>query len=315
VTRRLKYVVGVATVAAGALMIWGAHARKDVSMAHAGVARPVPQTSLVVQQDPHRAPSGMAATIDPRELSRKTSDYYELVVKLLPSANAGSPAAEYEVARTLKFCNDAISSYFTDKVSGSRRSLETTLAIFASFPPIERDHISDIYHRCSGFFEDAGQLANGEFWLERAVSSGYAAAKFLQAEELLEASISKSGAQAQRDVETARRLAIEASATGDPDAVFGMAGFVNPAIQSQEKISQLSSAWRLLGCDLGADCSPTSQWMSAICSHDPQCANGLSVVELTEQIEGAKFGEVLLLKEQLKVAISKGDPEAIRAYL
>jgi hypothetical protein len=114
--------------------------------------------------------------------------------------------------------------------------------------------------------------------------------------------------------DAARASAIPGAAI-DPTVLFGMADFVVGASKSQEQISQLMSAWWLLGCERGYDCSNQSEWIKATCTWDPQCANKPTVIEELQRMNGAKFGDVQLLAEQIGAAVDSGDPELIKKYL
>ena len=116
-------------------------------------------------------------------------------------------------------------------------------------------------------------------------------------------------------IEQVRKQAITSAMSSDPDVLFGMADFVAGTDKTPEQTGQLISAWWLLGCQSGYDCSANSDAIKGICTVDPQCANKPTIMEELQRLNGAKFGEVEQLAEQIRTAIDSGDPLAIRKYL
>ncbi len=150
-------------------------------------------------------------------------------------------------------------------------------------------------------------------WLARAAKAGYQPAVFLQADLNLQADLIQGNAA---KIEKARAAAIGAvSASADPSIVFGMADFVTGARKTRQRAAQLISAWELLGCERGYDCSAQSDVMLTTCNFDPQCQDKPTFVEHLEVINGAAFSNVQQLANEIGAAVDSHDPAPIKKYL
>ena len=318
---RLLFLVSGIVGLAVAASIWGVHSksvqappRVDESGLVSDAWHPTAQGAMHLSQF-----SQPAASIDPRAERRKATDYQQLVNLLLPLANASSPEAQYALASTLHYCDEMLHGYFTNHSTGTARTLEDAERAYAKLPYAGLSnnmtpHLIEIYQRCHALFVDPKSLRASNNWLDRAARANNPAAIFMQADLMRQANLLKGDPQ---EADTARSLAIEASATGDPDAVFGMIDFVSgtDSARTPEETGKLMSAWELAGCERGFDCSAQSEWINANCTSDPQCANKPTVVEELQRIYGAKFGEVQQIAEQIGAAIDSHDPNKIKKYL
>jgi hypothetical protein len=251
--------------------------------------------------------------IDPRAERNKAKDYRQLVELLLPLAKAGSPAAQYELASTLHYCVVSWHQHFFSPSTGTARTPEEMRDLDAKLPENTRRQLNDAYQRCHSFSDNLSILNSASDWLDEAVNAGYPPATFMKADLTLKTLVMKGDSAAA--IEQIRQQAISATMSADPDVLFGMADFVDGADKTREQTGQLISAWWLLGCRSGYDCSADSDAIEGICTVDPQCADRPTIVEQLQRVNGAKFGEVQQLAEQIKAAIDSGDPLAIKKYL
>jgi hypothetical protein len=216
--------------------------------------------------------------IDPRAERRKATDYRQLVNLLLPLAKTGSAAAQYEVASALRYCKESWHAHIFS-ATGAARTPEEMRQLYANLPANTQSLLNEADQRCHSFLSDVNLLNSSNDWLDRADKAGYPPAIFMKADLMMVAHLKD----------------------GDGAAVL--------------RAGQLISAWWLLGCEKGYDCGPESDAMKGICTVDPQCANKPGFVENLERINGAKFGEVQQLAEQIKAAVESGDQEEIKNYL
>jgi TPR repeat protein len=251
--------------------------------------------------------------IDPSAARRKATDYLQLVKLLLPTAKEGSPAAQYEVAKALKYCdqNWHASSFFSPK-TGVPRTSDEMQQLFTKLPENTQSLLKVADRRCRSFLEDLPLLKTANDWLDQAAKAGYAPATFMKADMAMKSHLMDGDTAA---IQRAREQAIIASASGDPEVLAGMVDFVESGNRNPQQVGQLISAWWLLACNSGYDCSANSEVAKGFCTVDAQCANKVSLLEDLERVNGAKFGEVQLLSEQIGAAIGSRDPELIRKYL
>jgi hypothetical protein len=251
--------------------------------------------------------------IDPRTERNKARDYRELVKLLLPLAKAGSPTAQYELASALHHCDESWHQHFFSRSTGAERTPEEMRQLNSKLSENTRRQLDDAYQRCHSFSDNLSLLNGASDWLDEAVKAGYPPATFMKADLTLKTLVMKGGSAAA--IEQVRQQAISATMSADPDVLFGMADFVDGADKTREQTGQLISAWWLLGCQSGYDCSADSDAIEGVCTVDPQCADRPTIVEQLQRVNGAKFEEVQQLAEQIKAAIESGDPLAVKKYL
>ena len=249
--------------------------------------------------------------IDPRDARKKATDYRQLVNLLLPLANSGSAAAQYELASALHYC-DVNSHLLISRTTGAVKTPEEIHQLNMKLPENTQSLVEEAYQRCRSFTDDLSLLKTSSVWLDQAAKAGYPPATFMKADLLMQNHLVDGNSAA---LQQAKQQAIVASTSADPAVLFGMADFVDGAGKSREQAGQLISAWWLLGCESGYDCSAESDAIKGICTVDAQCANKPTVVEEIQRINGANFGEVQQLAEQIRAAVNSHDPEEINKYL
>jgi TPR repeat protein len=268
---------------------------------------PVPQAA-----NTGRHFSQPVSAVDPREARRKATDYRQLVNLLLPLANSGSAAAQYELASALHYCDENWHAHFFSRSTGAERTSEEMRQLYMKLSENTQNLLEEAYQHCHSFDGDFNQLKTSSDWLDQAAKAGYPSAIFMKADLVLQTHLVDGDSAA---LQQARQLAIVASTSADPTVLFGMADFVDGTGKSREQAAQLISAWWLLGCESGYDCSAESSAIKGICTVDAQCANKPTVVEEIQRTNGANFGQVQLLTEQIRAAIESQDPNEIKKYL
>jgi hypothetical protein len=295
--------------------IWGLHGKtvqpdtvRKTELIHVAT-RPVLQERASVE---HYTSPASPTSVDPREERRKATDYRQLMNLLLPLARAGSAPAQYELASALRYCDENIQSHFISPTTGQMKTQEDIRRLYGKLNENTRQLLEESYQRCQTFLADLSPLKTYSDWLDQSAKAGYPPAVFMQADLMLKPNL-LSGDSA--EIERARQLAISASASADPAVLFGMAEFVDLTGKTPEQAGQLISAWWLVACERGYDCSAQSDVARSTCTVDPQCANAPTVVEELQRVNGAKFDEIQQLAELIGAAIDSGDVHAIRKYL
>jgi hypothetical protein len=267
---------------------------------------PASQTSNADPPASHAEP-----IIDPHEARKKATDYRQLVKQLLPLANSGSLAAQFEISDALNYCSKN-SHLLVSRTTGTVRTPEEIHELDAKLPANTQSLVEAAYQRCRSFVGDQNLLETSSAWLDQAAKAGYSPAVFMQAQQKMQSHLVDGNSAA---LQEARQQAVIASISGDPGVLFGMSNFVDGDGKPREQAAKLVSAWWLLGCETGYDCSPESEAIKGICTVDAQCANKPSVVEEIQRINGANFVEVEQLATQIKAALDSRDPEQIKKFL
>ena len=128
------------------------------------------EASSTMHGDSARSMVSQPATpIDPRAERNKAKDYLQLVQLLFPLAKAGSPAAQYELASALHYCDESWHQYFFSRSTGVMRTSEEMRQLTTKLPENTRRQLDDAYRRCHSFSEDLSLLNTASDWLDQAV--------------------------------------------------------------------------------------------------------------------------------------------------
>lgn len=325
----LKALGASAAVAIVAVVVWATYQnRAAVTTALPAVETPqsqgertrvIPRASKDVRQ-----PALASAAPRLRDQYREAKDYAQFVRDIRTKAGNGDPEAQYLTAQALRYCANTTGLYFRP-IAGKVPTLEEVQARRAKHSQgISLEELSDIYSRCHGFiaqpelFSDFGSWKQ---WLDKAVDGGSAAAMALKAtvmdSDAMISSLSElPHAPVEADTRTrAQDFAVDAVQSGDPDAIFSMAAFVRAGNRLPEENAALISAWELLACQKGYDCSQNSNWMRSVCASDVQCANDQTYTDYFKRNLGTQYSDVLNLAQALNQAIRSKDVQSIRSYL
>jgi hypothetical protein len=259
-----------------------------------------------------------------RQRFQASKDYARFVAEIAPLAESGDPEAEYMTARALRWCAQTTKLYFI-KPSGESRTLEDVQARWAGKPVgISADQLGLIYSRCRGFLESPesfGLTDTWKLWLDKAVAAKYPAAlaqdaAITQSQLQIDPADSHPQEESAASAENrAKELALNAAASGDPDAIFLMSDWVRQNGHTEGEVTTLASAWKILACQKGYDCGPDSDWMISACSWDPQCANGLTYTDYLQRQLGSQYDDAVRLAKSIDDAITKKDNQSLRSFL
>ncbi len=250
-------------------------------------------------------------------------DYSLFVGTLTSAAAAGDPDAEYLTAKALRYCAENLTRFFR-RPDGSSKTLDEAQVRMAKLPH-GYELSNEIYAHCRAYLDDPALLrttAHWETWLDKAVAANYPPAQIEKADILRTADLLRDSANASGgDVipptaGPARDLAFTAVLSGNPDAIFGMANWVDGTKHSQDEYQSLVSAWELLACQRGYDdCGSNSQLLRSACMFDPQCSNDSNVVDSLQRQLGSRFDDARSLAESIGRALDAKDRAAIESYL
>jgi hypothetical protein len=294
---------------------------------------PVQRSSATVERAAMKPMSSTAANpavaqslVEPtlRQRFREAKDYARFVEEIGPMAVAGNAEAQYLTAKSLRWCAQTSSLYFV-RPNGEVRSLEDVQARAAARPVgISQQEITTIYTRCRAFLESPElrkMAASWSQWLDKAVDAGYPAAiaehaSILESQLLLDSHSQLPHERHEVDAESqARDLALSAVESGDPDAIFSMSDWVRAGQRTENETATLISAWKIVACQNGYNCSPDSDWMHSVCNWDPQCANGRTYTDYLQRQLGSQYDDALRLAKSINEAIVAKDAQALKSYL
>jgi hypothetical protein len=260
---------------------------------------------------------------------RSAHDYSLFVPTMSSAAMGGDPGAEYLTAKALRYCAENLRAFFRGP-DGSNRTLDEVQVRMAKIPHWY-ELSSEIYDHCGAYLDDPvlmASTANWEKWLDKAVAANYPPAQIEKADVLRVSDMMReakarivadnltSGDIIPPTAGPARDLALTAVLSGDPDAILGMANWVDGTKHSQDEYQDLVSAWELLACQRGYDdCGPNSELLRSVCMYDPQCPNDANVIDLLQRQLGTRFDDARRLAESIGVALDTKNKTAIEPYL
>lgn len=294
---------------------------------------PLKMSNLVERPDHHDAQVSSTTSVNSsappfRNTSygarfRGAHDYSLFVGTMSSAATAGDPGAEYLIAKALRYCAENLRGFFR-KPDGSTRTLDEVQVRMARIPH-GYELSNEIYDHCRTYLDDPVLLkttASWETWLDKAVAANYPPAQIERADLLRISDLMRDSANATSgDVippaaGPARDLAFTAVLSGNPDAILGMANWVDGTKHSQDEYQSLVSAWELLACERGYDdCGSNSELSRSVCVYDPQCLNDSNVVDSLQRQLGTRFDDARRLAESIGLALDAKDRSAIESYL
>jgi hypothetical protein len=259
---------------------------------------------------------------------KHAKDYAEYARSIRAEAEAGNPAAQYFLEETLRYCQQNLSRYFL--VPGRRpRTLDEAQIRWATKGPgssqeMMQQEIIDVHSRCHAFLEDPSirsQLEEWTSWLDKASDNGYPLAEGIKASLLIGANRI---AELSRDPsvhadpeaqDKVHALALNALQSGDPTVLWQMADLVDEAGTPKDRWGVIPSAWRLLACDRGYDCSAQAEWLRSACNLDSQCNPGETGQQFLARNLGNNLEEAKRLVTEIGEAVDTKDRDKLPAYL
>jgi len=247
-------------------------------------------------------------------------DYAAYAKSIRPDAEGGSIEAQYFLSAALRYCKENLGIFFLIPGKPSRTLVEAQYR-WAKRPLGLRQEIDDTYARCHAFLEDpaaASQMAEADDWLDKASAGAYPLAQMkkaiLQFQATMVASASQKANLPSRD--QVQGLALQAlESSSDPEIIWTMTDLANELDTPAENRGIVSSAWQLLACQRGYDCSADAEWLRNVCNYDPGCYTGETGEDYLERHLGAHLDQAQRVATAIGTAIDAKDWDLLTSYL
>lgn len=310
--------VGVATALGAVAWMVGLHFA-SITPARTPIAEPPVSTAPVAAATTNTGPSAISEAVAAKDLRTEfqtANDYAAFADSLRGAAQSGDSSAQYYLAESLRYCQQNLSRFFM-KSGKPVRTLDEAQQRWANRPAGYQAEIVQIHSRCHVFLEDPerlGELDEWRAWLDKASTEGVPLAQATKADlmriDALIASVSTDpGVHFDpQAAATARDLALEALKSGDPAVIWMMQDFVDGT-------GALATAWQLLACERGYDCSARAEWLRAACDFDQLCNPGDTGKQYLERQLGDKLDAARQMAQEIGAALDRGDWSKLPAYL
>src|SRR5690349_23816567 len=259
------------------------------------------------------APPAAPASPDYHSRLRDARDYWDLAESLYVNARQGDAAAQYWLARALAYCESLYDWYFIvhlDDGAVRHRTLDEAQQLTATRPVFTADDIRDIQKRCHRLRSaDAPPFGNSREWLEAATASNYPLA---QASAALGQALQ--GHQADADAargarDEARRLALEALRSRDPDVMVQMGDVAANLARDPAEARRQQWVWPLAACLRQRDCESMAEWRRLFCHIDTQCQPFETAVDVIRRQAGNDYDAVERRARELNEKLDAGTLE------
>lgn len=228
-----------------------------------------------------------------------TDDYHAFVEEAMEAAQNGDPAAQYYLYRALSECGLAVNQFdgeFPD---------EQTLA--GAVPRDMNAGVSDLMmdqvRRCEGFFEDdIANYGHAEGWLDEAAAEGYGPAVMHQGIRDYQRW------QAGRDTDFNPANIVETLRQRNPETLSYASQL--SALSGASEVDE--TAWLLLACDYGQDCSGDADWVQALCLQQG-CPASFDTAEdaLSMMLSPGEMEQARERVQALEQALDEGDFDSL----
>lgn len=254
-----------------------------------------------------------AATVEPQTVDERpeggydamgqafhaSDDYHAFAEEALEAASEGDAAAQYYLSQALSECRLAVSQFDGEYPDANQ---------IAMSQPVEADsRSSDLMmaqvERCRGFFEeDPSEYGHPQGWLDEAAANGYGPA------------VMEKGArdfqyrQAGRDSDFDAEAVMETLRGRNPEVLSKAGEMVGMGDGSRVD----ETAWRLMACKYGRDCSGDADWVQTLCLQEG-CPAGYEDAEeaLSMMLEPGEMDRARARVEELEQALDEGDFEGL----
>lgn len=320
--RALSFWIGslIVAIGLGALWCWRP-AHKTSSLVRATLPATISTAwprSLSTVGAGTRKSSGKAAQQrqDYKALLAESHDYLSFARRVLPSARAGDPDAQYYLSRALEFCEDVDRSYFSRH--GQQLGLDQAIQ-YAAKVHRRVEAVQVAYDRCHELSEhDASEFGTAQQWLASATEAGQPVAESATALKLLVQGTLQ---------QYARGAGAVSASIHDPSTVAADPGaLLYKAVQNMEPevlydIGEsypmlhpddpdrvvVQDAWKLLACERGLDCTASSELLNFICyDWDPACSSANSPDDYIRSVAGSKWPEVQQRASEIGSELDQG---------
>ncbi|HEU5137695.1 MAG TPA: hypothetical protein VFU13_21310 [Steroidobacteraceae bacterium] len=244
---------------------------------------------------------------------RESDDYWAFAESAIGPAKRGDGDAQYWLALALNECEFVYPTYFIEERPGKparRRTLDEARERVAGMRSLHlADDMTLLEKRCDRLSraEDA-PFGNGQEWMEaaRAIDNPNALAA--------EAAVKSLSSMHDEDPERARkmraeirRLSVEATRTGDPEALARIgAAAANLAFKDAAESRRREWSWLLAACLRAPDCDVLTSWRKSRCAWDTQCQPYETPQDIIQRDAGSEFSEVERRAREINEKIDAG---------
>jgi hypothetical protein len=180
------------------------------------------------------------------------------------------------------------------------------------------DVAQSVYDKCHEFQEnDLAELGTAADWLAKATAAGQPLAEATTASKLLRQEMLQNIARAagvpnpdtSPRIESAadpRSLFRLALVSKDPEVLFligASQGLLDP--ENSDSIT-MSSAWLLVACQRGFNCSENADWVKNSCGNDAGCRSATSPSDRVRSLAGDQWPEVQQRAQEISAALDAG---------
>lgn len=314
--------ISVVIAAATAVVILAREpdAQTEAALLKEGAERPLTGRDEVDVEGVARPPVSKSPGGDksPSDVPEQVEDYGVLIDKLLPLAEDGNAKAQYDVYKTMAYCQERVKFFFTR--AGRRLSLEEGLA-WALKRNVSYETAQAVHKKCRKFIDTdpKDEQSAAVDWLNASAKQGYAPAQSALAAKIVEEQVRRgfenaSGVAASPSTDpldhtkSATELLSEAVKSRDPEVLFTI-GEVMPLLHPTAADSGSERlAWMALACERGFDCSAQAEWVVNSCL-TAECRSINSQTEVVRILAGDRWHEVQARARELGASLdaSQGD--------
>jgi len=243
---------------------------------------------------------------------RASADYWQFAESVIGAARQGDAAAQYYLSQALFHCETLYDWYFIEHLPGGAnrtRTLDEAQQLTATRKVLTADDVRDLQGKCQRLRNNSRPpFGTAREWLDLALANSYPLA---QVQASLERAMQ--GYQQPTDAATravrddARRLALEALRTGDPQVMARMGDVAaNLAGGNSAESRKLQWVWPLAACLRKAGCDALTDWMHLYCNIDGQCQPFETAVDVIRRQAGNDYDEIERRARELNEKIDAG---------
>ena len=240
-------------------------------------------------------------------------DYWELAQSLYVPARQGDAAAQYWLSRALAYCESLYDWYFIvhlDNGAVRHRTLDEAQQLTATRPVFTADDVRDIQERCQRLRSvDVPPFGRSREWLESATQANYPMAQASAALGLALQGRQPDDQEARGARDEARRLALEALRSRDPDVMAQMGDVAANLARDAAEARRQQWVWPLAACMRERRCESMAEWRRLFCNIDTQCQPFETPEDVIRRQAGNDFDAVERRARELNDKLDAGTLE------
>jgi len=254
---------------------------------------------LIVSEDPdgriHDSAKGLPEP--PRESVVGYEEQFDTASDLASFANAmhkraleGDDAAQYWLYRALQQCGPVYDSVFNFNPAAPDKPplrLDEALADEEANPHLGADEIREMHGQCQQLRNvDLARYGSASAWLRKAARTGYPLA------QVNLAAVLTAGSDGAPNRAEARELLLAAVKSGDAEVILEAGAVAQMLAQGESERERHQWVWEVAGCQRGANCGPTAEWVRGLCAMDRNCQPHESGIDVIRRRVGAQMPEI-----------------------